>query len=346
MSRKKVLLGGFWGRGNCGDEAMLQCQYEFFSTRYDVGILVDQYGAYDKFWEWYPYNLCLPLFHQASIDHFYNQDIALLHCGGGGLSVGFLANQVFKSVQYEIPTVLSGIDLWGDDLKGNTAVSSYVNLFDCVMYRDVGGLPQSYSFLSSMENVSQGSDWAFGLLTDEYPAIVHDARRALFVIRELPLNLVTNDYIGLIAFHIEMVKLAGLTPVFLPFSPEDVSFLDRVGLAHLAVTIDLWNNPRRMQQYIMNSGMVVSYGRLHPLIFSANVGTPAALISNKYLLNHEYEDAKTSSMARGLGIPILSNKQEFSDFLKYPTAPSPTKVQQARRYLSEMQDQILGAIER
>ena len=105
MSKKKILLGGFWGRGNCGDEAMLQCQYEFFRDKYEIGILVDEYGAYDQFWNWYPYNLCLPLHHQGSIDHFCSDAIAALHIGGGGLSAGFLANQALKAMyQNDLPS--------------------------------------------------------------------------------------------------------------------------------------------------------------------------------------------------------------------------------------------------
>ena len=47
--KPQVVLSGFFGRGNCGDEALLQTQYEWLSPHYDVVISVDERGAYDGF---------------------------------------------------------------------------------------------------------------------------------------------------------------------------------------------------------------------------------------------------------------------------------------------------------
>ena len=261
MSKKKILLGGFWGRGNCGDEAMLQCQYEFFRDKYEIGILVDEYGAYDQFWNWYPYNLCLPLHHQGSIDHFCSDAIAALHIGGGGLSVGFLANQALKAMYQNIPVIMSGVDLWDEDEVG--AVGKYLSCFKYVASRNFDKFPVQYDYLRSMTHIELGADWAFGLQTDEYPAITNDIYRALIVIRELPHEMVADEYTNRIMLHLETIKLAGLKPIFIPFCPEDVTFLKMLGLVDRFPIVELWNNPRRMQQYIMNSGIVISYGRLH-----------------------------------------------------------------------------------
>lgn len=41
-AKPQVVLSGFFGRGNCGDEALLQAQYEWLSPCYDIVISVDE----------------------------------------------------------------------------------------------------------------------------------------------------------------------------------------------------------------------------------------------------------------------------------------------------------------
>jgi hypothetical protein len=64
----------------------------------------------------------------------------------------------------------------------------------------------------------------------------------------------------------------------LPFCPEDERFLDRLPSAARQQREIHWWNPRRMQREIAAADLVVSVGRLHPLVFAANVGTPAVFV--------------------------------------------------------------------
>ena len=54
--RPELVVTGFFARGNCGDEALLQCAFEAFEATHDLIVSVDEHGAYPGFWDWYPYN--------------------------------------------------------------------------------------------------------------------------------------------------------------------------------------------------------------------------------------------------------------------------------------------------
>lgn len=337
---EKILLFGFWGRGNCGDEAMLQCQYEFFRDRFEVGLVLDMYGYYERFWEWYPYNVCSSLHHQVSIDHLLSGDVKAIHFGGGGLSVGYGAHQVIKAKKFGIKSLLTGVDIHlAHSSIDNEVHSLYYSLFDYIAVRNLTPPNVPYNHL-----IDLGADWAFDLETDNSEAIIDDNKRVLLVIREFNYTLITDDYIKLLNLHLDILKYAGYRPILVPFCHHDTDFIRHIGLDKYAPIIELWHNPKMMQQYFANSAMILSYGRFHPLIFAANVKKPIALINYFPLIGREI-DFKSNSMALALEVPIITNKSEFSEFILNPVTPSESKTALAKERLALMKSSILQCID-
>lgn len=286
-ARPVVVIAGFYGRGNCGDEALFQTIYETFAPDFDVIVAVDSFGAVDGFQHWYPYNRC-EIRHQCDLDLFdEGRPIVAMMIGGGGLAVGFAANLVFEARARGIPTFISGVDLPGLDMPGcdppdrrvvrgrqvidAEQMKAYLSGFSQVMVRTRHGLDICRQLGVEAE---YGADWAIRLIQDEAEDVSDSSRRALIVLREFPLHLVPFSYVLEIQALVEGLRAQGWQPAFLPFCPEDARNTAELGLVSLAPTLEHWWNPRRVKQLISASGLVIGVGRLHPLIFAASLGVP------------------------------------------------------------------------
>ncbi len=272
--RGTIVLSGFFGRGNCGDEAILQAQYERLSPHYDLVISVDQYGAYDGFWNWYPYDRCR-IVHQGDLGCVVEEGVVAVHVGGGGLPHGFNAAQVVHARSHCRPVLLTGVD--ATPVRSGAAAAalqSYLALFDLVSVRSAG----SQSTLQKVApNCQLGADWAIALPTDG-PLPVARTNRVLVSLREFPRELLSSAYLREIETLVGRLADRHDQIALLPCCPEDERFLDWVPAVERIPREVHWWNPRRVQREIAAAAAVISVGRLHPLIFSANVGTPAAFV--------------------------------------------------------------------
>ncbi|MGA0039537.1 MAG: polysaccharide pyruvyl transferase family protein [Pirellulales bacterium] len=270
-NRPALILSGFFGRGNCGDEALLQAQFERFSPDYEIVVSVDERGAYDGFWNWYPYDRCR-IVHQGNLGVVTERDVIGLHVGGGGLPHGFNAAQVVRARSYDKPAFLTGVDAAPPvSPSAASAVSAYLSLFDFISVRSAG----SWRTMRALdERCHLGGDWALALPTDG-PQHVPKSGSVVLVIREFPPVLLAAAYLDSLARLVDVLGAKFGKIVLLPFCPEDERFLE-----HLPPTEPLpreihWWNPRRVQREIAAAELVVSLGRLHPLIFAGNVEVPA-----------------------------------------------------------------------
>lgn len=269
----KPMLGvlGFLGRGNVGDEAIFQCIYEAFRDKFDIVVAVDEHGARRGWWDWYPYNE-LERIHQGNI-HFFEKRLAGLIVGGGGLGLGFGASQVIVARGAGTPTAFAGTDHTHTIEMPLDAVEStrrYYDLFDYVSLRS--RVSVEWARRDGIE-VHLGADWAFNLVTDNAPNVPRGKRRAAVVFREFPQHMMDEMYPTEAARLIEGLCNREYDPFLLPLSPEDESFADKMGLSDMAPQEVQWWNARRVQQLIAESDVLVSVGRLHSMIFAANVGT-------------------------------------------------------------------------
>lgn len=299
-----IVLGGFFGRSNCGDEAMLQCIFETFQNLYEIAIIVDGHGAQNGFWDLYPYNQA-KIINRSNIDFYANNNVKLLHIGGGGLSLGYLADHVIYAKQFGIKCALTGIEQFSDDLDSYSHCKSYLNLFDFFSYRN-----RYYSGTNSC------GDWASNLVTDESDEISSIPNRVVLVIREhLDKDNLKHLFIKKYTSIIHNIILAGYFPVLTPFSPEDKIWIDKLGLSDLYPTFLSYTNPRRMQQLFKHSSLVLSAGRYHPLIFATNVDVCVAAISMESITREV--DKKIRNACNYLSIKYLDkfNANEIHNLL-------------------------------
>jgi hypothetical protein len=272
--RPTLVLSGFFGRGNCGDEALLQAQYERFSGRYDIVISVDERGACDGFWDRYPYDRCR-IVHQANLSVLAEPAVIGIHVGGGGLPHGFNAAQVVHARSLDKPAFLTGVDCHRPaTAAAAAALGGYYGLFDFVSVRSAGAREAMAAIVSGCHH---GADWAVGLPTAGPPPAQRRGSVAL-VLRECPLAWISADYVATVARLLDALSRSHDRAVLLPFCPEDDRFLDHIQPAARLPRERLWWEPGRMQTAIAAAELVVSLGRLHPLVFAANVGTPVAFV--------------------------------------------------------------------
>lgn len=272
--RPAIVLSGFFGRGNCGDEALLQAQYELLAPWFTVVISVEERGAFDGFWNWYPYDRCR-IVHQANLAVLAEPDVVGIHVGGGGLPHGFNAAQVVHARSLDKSAFLTGVDAHPPRSPAAAeAMRRYLGLFDHVSLRSAAAWRTMSSLVPGCHH---GADWAVDRPTDG-PCVGDRTDDVLLTIREFPDDFITPRYTAALADLIGVLAGSHRRVVLLPFCPEDERFLDRLAPTEQLPREVHWWNPRRMQRCIASARRVVSVGRLHPVVFAANVGTPAAFV--------------------------------------------------------------------
>ena len=323
--RKPTLaVAGFYARGNCGDEALLQCVCESMGSDFDILISLDEHGAYPGYWDWYPYDR-FSRTHQTNMVFLqWNKAYAGLLVGGGGLPFGFAANQAIHARSLHAATALAGVDFPRKRLDPRLSTSlqeeahasstkQYGELFDFRALRTEASLR---SAARSGLDYFHGGDWALKLPMDAAPAIGKSDRRALLVLREVSLRFLDHAYVRQVSRLIAALEDRGLEPHFLPFAPEDERFLSQIGLDRRLPVIRTWWNARRTKQWIASSGLTLSIGRLHPLIFAAPTTARIACITNSEgvlessPVHSETHSCKLVAACQELGIRAFSTIEE------------------------------------
>lgn len=342
----KPLVGvvAFLGRGNSGDEAMFQCIYEAFSPDFDIVAVVDEMGACAGFWDWYPYTQCDRI-HIGNI-HYFEKPMAGLIVGGGGLGIGFGAAQALVAKSRQTPVVLAGIDHMRDYPPPSVFLSAmveYTNLFDYVSMRSLESVQKARE---DGIGVNYGADWAIKLTADTSDLVTVHPRRVVVVLREYSSHhLFSRDfYKQEVERLIISLQKEGLSPEFLPFSPEDEKFLVELAVDHLAPTHIHWWNARLVKQIIKSSGLLISVGRLHPMIYAFGAGTPCVQLQPpiKPQLNPRHF-GKTLVMAEEYGIPYFYSVEETLNSVRtsrWESFHSEEKATDSRLRLEKMIDDI------
>ena len=270
-AKPRLVLSGFFGRGNVGDEAILQVQYEKLSPYFDITISVEQRGAFDGYWNWYPYNLCNIINH-ADTSIFSEPDVIGLHIGGGDLPIGFNGGQVIGALANGKRVISSGVDIgrtYQAAARNNPDVVATYLSWTKPWIRSVGGYEQTQPH---SDRTKLGADWAIELPTDNAPDALSGAN--LLVIRELALSAITPQFRASLTRFIRQAQDTIGPIVLLPFCPEDERFLDSLECTWGLNRELHWWNPRRIKQLIAQAKQVISIGRFHPVVFAASTSTP------------------------------------------------------------------------
>ena len=346
--RPALLVAGFWARSNCGDEALLQVIYEQFSPRFDIIISLDEHGATDGYWDLYPYDRCQRI-HQGNLADPARTCRGMI-VGGGGLPLGFVADQVYAARSAGVPIALAGTDLPASrihsDNLADRACREYLDLFDFVALRSSTAVNQAHHI---GKRVTYGADWALRLPNDESEDVRPDPKRALVVLREYPMAAVSYHYVKEVTRLIEILRRDGFAPTLLPFCIEDDRFANMLGLDLIAPTERHWWNARRVKQLIASSGLIVSVGRLHPVIFAATTRTPVIQLCPPLAEGIDPRTfPKIASMSDELGVDYLPTVDSVDDHIRgnlcRPSGQRQLTAAQAR--LNEMIIQLQNLFER
>ena len=131
-----------------------------------------------------------------------------------------------------VPTAFAGVDLNlsmpDGGLQRPAAVHDYLARFDFVGVRSAAAVS---SLASTGSAVHHGAAWALRLPTDQGDDLSSAPRRVAVVLRELPLERISWDFIAALESLLEGLRKRGFEPFWLPFCPEDERFLGELALA-------------------------------------------------------------------------------------------------------------------
>ena len=315
-SRSKIVLSGFFGRGNVGDEALLQVQYETFSKHFDVIISVEQRGAFDGYWNWYPYDRC-QIIHQAEQAIFQDPSVVGLHIGGGDLPLGFNAGQVIAALGCGKTVTASGIDFGCTYELASTVAPSTLETYLRWLKPSIRSQEGFEMARKIMPDVHYGTDWGIQLPVDSSDDIPEG--RVLLTLREFPKDRVTPELRDSLLNCISQIESLYGKPTLVPFCPEDERFLDCLESTWGLPRELHWWNPRRMKQLIAKSKLVVSVGRFHPLIFSSGTCTPcvfaewdANVADGQQATPSHRNTSKAQRFCMETGIPYFSKLRDLT----------------------------------
>jgi polysaccharide pyruvyl transferase WcaK-like protein len=344
--RRILLIAGFYGRGNAGDEALLQCLCEAFEDDFEIAIAVDEHGAYPGFWDWYPY-AGRRIVHQKDLDFVHRTpNLAGVVVGGGSLSLAFGADLLLEAAARGVPVAVTGVDLMGEAEalhRRHPALSTaWRDILAHLMVRSSASAQRAAALRL---RALHGADLALRLPVDASAEIERDRRRAAIVIRERQPSGDMEAVAGEARALIGAVEAAGQRPVFLPFAPEDTRFLAALGIADLAPVFESWWNPRRLKQLIAESGLIVSMGRLHPIIFAAPTATPVAAIGMATPDGRRHP-SKLPELAADLGVSYFEDLGDLVHAVAHRRIPAadPASVAAAVTRLDETLATLRGTL--
>lgn len=277
--------------------------------------------------------------HQGNI-HYFHKHCAGLLIGGGGLGLGFGGSQLMVARGAGTPAAFAGTDHTHTTPVGETVITAsreYLGMFKHVALRSKVSVEWAHK---DNINAVYGADWAFNLRTDESPEVRMEPKRALVTLREFPLHELDVDfYKGETIKLLDGLRAQGYQPVLLPFAPEDERFAKQMGIDKLAKSETHWWNARRVQQLVASSGLLVSVGRLHAMIFAANAGTPnIQLVPPMRPGMADSHFQKMFIMANELGVPNVVTVNEALALSRtgIDTSVMNAKVSETRVRLQQM----------
>jgi polysaccharide pyruvyl transferase WcaK-like protein len=318
MSR--IIINGFFGKGNCGDEAILQTWYDRLSYRFRIVASVDmdvsnfnrppdEVDLYKK----------IDLIHNRRVDIFCREDISSYIIGGGGLGLGFGIEQLVharlrKKKSFYLGTAAHDEFFEGDEDLLNIN-KSFFRSFEMISFRDKYSkekLKKSFGIDSVLY-----PDIAFGMSMEEIE-IKSDRKYITVTIRDNGVNELDliKKWMSKINYFADS---EGYDILFLPFDKTDENLMRSL---EMDIRYDnIYWHPKKMKYIISKSEMVFSMGRFHPLVFSISSGVTCYFIDHqKADYNFRYNDDGKDKCYNimndfGIGNLYLTNVDLFDDIL-------------------------------
>lgn len=256
VTRRKIILCGFFGRGNAGDEAFVHAQHRLLSKEFDIVIALDKNAVRSDVHEWEPYRLGDVWSYDEFGRVFHDPTIHGVHVGGGSLPFGFAAQFTMTALDARKAVVISGVDAAiNQRMPGKAFRQHFYSSIDLLAVRN------SFHFraLRKVKTAMLGADWALGLPVEPVGAPIDVA----MIIRES--TEANKDHFATYGRLIKFFERQGRKVSFVPFSPEDDVMLDHMDIPQSQREVH-WHDPRTVLGRLASANLVVSLGRLHALI--------------------------------------------------------------------------------
>lgn len=270
---ERIIINGFFGKGNCGDEAILHTWYEKLSPEFRIVASVDS-DLFER-----PGNFennkiyqSIDLIHNRRLDIFCREDIKAYIIGGGGLGLGFGIEQwlhasIRNKKMFYLGTIVHEEFLIGDEHMYQIN-KNFFKSFNYIMVRDH----------ISKKNLKE----KFGVDSDNYPDIAFalTPEKTNF---SLPKKFMTvtvrdngnNDKDSIMKWLEKIKKFAKERTceiIYLPFDKTDKFLLKSIGIEIPEEYQQIYWQPKMVKYIMSKAEMVFSLGRFHPLVFSLSTG--------------------------------------------------------------------------
>jgi len=284
----RIMIIGFYGMGNCGDEAILNGLITTIrKINPDIGIDVATelpFIYHDQYNEWKSKGVPLKrngIYYDVGIRTLTNynfgkgkEQYGLIILGGGGLAIGYGYGLVLFAMNAGIPVINMGIEYKKGELRNSDLFHEFLKRFSdiAVRSRDSSdflvslGIEHNLTFCPSL----QIDPIAYGPLPDDY--IVVTPRR-------------TNDIDDGKQIQIIINKLRELNKpaILLPFSkydltqqPIDMKICNEINSQYsnsMVLPVDGYT-PEAYKFIISKASLLINSGRFHASIFAAEAGIP------------------------------------------------------------------------
>lgn len=270
------MIVGFYGMGNCGDEAILEgFKQEIHDIDPNIGV---DMASELPFIYHSKYNRVADIGCRTLTNYDFGQgedQIGLVILGGGGLSIGYGYGLVLRAMQAGIPVVNMGIEYKDDNNRNSELFHEFLKRFSdiAVRSRDSSiflaslGIDHYLTFCPSL----QVNPVPCSPLPDDY--VVVTPRR-------------TNDFDDKKQLQIIVDKLKELNKlaILLPFSkydlaqqPVDMKVCNEINSQYpnsMTCPTD-GHKPGAYKFIISKASLLINSGRFHASIFAAEAGIPA-----------------------------------------------------------------------
>lgn len=260
-----IMINGFYGAGNSGDEAMLRNFVFHMNRRLENATF---FVATEKSALWRQSKV----YYISPMDRSRLNLCDLLVVGGGDLGVGFGWQLLsFAKAATEVKTANIGISInntWTNP-KILKAVQAMLSTYDLICVRD----QHSKENLNSIDiNCKAMTDMAIDLPPIEYE-FLHKQKQVCLVIREVA-QIHKQQQIELAEKVVELLTKDYFLTI-LPFSPEDAAFSKELrSIKSTNSQLIMTNDPQHHKYIISNSKYLVSLGRFHPLVYAMEYAVP------------------------------------------------------------------------
>lgn len=262
-----LVVRGFYGNNNCGDEALLATMLQYFSRDYRIVVAVNnlvyvkeklitpKIPPYDK----------LKVIWSLNRGAMAAPDVAGLLLGGGGLGLGFGWDQYMFAWRYGKKIIHTGVHITeefiSDDASDfNTVTSMFLRAAHFFSVRHRRSIEVAGRLGVHPQYVP---DWAFGLDQKEGPLPKGD-----YVVVTIRADTNRNNprTPEIIKSITDYAAAEGLKIVLIPFDASDQNLTRSFNIKGEMMG-NLFSKPQYVKYLIGQAKAVFSLGRYHPLVF-------------------------------------------------------------------------------